>query len=185
VARVGGGATAGAMGASRSGHWAPYVLICAIVGCILLVLRPLPPGSAASLMAPTGLVAIVLVSWVSMRQHDGRLCEFCVAAMPINPAEAAIRYRRRLELAHLGSDRRVVVTYLLVLVGSSALLLGGPPLLRVTGPYAWSAIQATMVYLVLSHTTHRRLQPWCPQCRGGGPDHAADLDPEPSGSRGR
>jgi hypothetical protein len=180
------GAAAGGLGASRWGHRAPNVLIGAIVACIVLVLRPLPPGSVASLVAPSGLVAIVLVSWVSMRQHDARLCEFCVAAMPINPTEAASRYRRRLALAHLGADRRLVAAYLIVLVGSSLLLLGGPPLLRLSGPYAWSGVQATMIYLVLSHTTHRRLQPWCPQCqsRDDG-DPVVDHDPEPTGSRSR
>jgi hypothetical protein len=180
------GAAAGDMGASRWGHLAPNVLIFAIGACIVLVLRPLPPGSLASLVVPAVVVVVVLLSWWSMRQHDRRLCEFCVAAMPINPTQAAIRHRRRLALAHLGADRRLVAAYLVVLVGSNLLLLGGPTLLRISGPYVWSAVQATMIYLVLSHTTHRRLQPWCPQCQGGGGrDHAVDQDPEPSGSRTR
>jgi hypothetical protein len=180
------GASAGATGASWWGHQAPHVLIGSIVACIGLVLRPLPPGSLASVVAPSVLVAVVLLSWVSMRRHDRSLCEFCVAAMPINPTEAATRYRRRLALAHLGADRRIVVAYLVLLVGSCLLLLGGPPMLRLWGPYVWSGVQATMIYLVLSHTTHRRLQPWCPRCQdGGGEDHAVDPDPEPSGSRSR
>lgn len=180
------GASAGAAGASWWGHHAPHVLIGSIVACIALVLRPLPPGSLASVVAPSGLVAVVLLSWVSMRRHDRSLCEFCVTAMPINPTEAADRYRRRLALAHLGADRRIVAAYLVLLVGSYVLLLGGSPVLRLCGPYAWSAVQATMIYLVVSHTTHRRLQPWCPQCQGGGGgDHAVDQDPKPSGSRSR
>jgi hypothetical protein len=161
------------------------VLIAAIVACILLVLRPLPPGSVASLVAPAALVGGVLVSWLAMRQHDSRLCEYCVAAMPINPTEAASRYRGRLAVTHLGSDRKAVAAYLILLVGSSVFLLGGPPLLREVGPYLWSAVQATMIYLVLCHTTHRRLQPWCPQCRGDDGDDEHHRDPTPSGSRSR
>jgi hypothetical protein len=177
------GASAGGLGASRWGHLSPNVLIVAIVSSIALVLRPLPPGSVASLLAPTALVAAVLFGWVSMRQHDSRLCEHCVAAMPMNPTEAASRYRRRLAVTHLGTDRKVVAAYLLLLVGSSVFLMGGPAVLRVVGPYAWSAVQSTMIYLVLCHTTHRRLQPWCPECRGDDGDHAVDRDPTPSGSR--
>jgi hypothetical protein len=180
------GASAGGLGATRWGHLSPHVLIAAIVACIVLVLRPLPPGSVASLVAPAALVGGVLLSWLAMRQHDGRLCEYCVAGMPINPTESASRYRGRLAVAHLGSNRKAVAAYLLVLVGSSVLLVGGSPALRMVGPYVWSAVQATMIYLVLCHTTHRRLQPWCPQCRGGGGgDEAVDRDPAPSGSRGR
>jgi len=179
------GASAGGLGATRWGHLSPHVLIGAIVSCIVLVLRPLPPGSVASLLAPAILVTGVLFSWLAMRQHDSRLCEYCVAAMPMNPAEAASRYRGRLAVAHLGSDRKVVAAYLLVLVGSSVFLVDGSPALRVVGPYLWSAVQATMIYLVLCHTTHRRLQPWCPQCRGDDGDQAVDRDPTPSGSRGR
>ena len=179
------GASAGGLGATRWGHLSPHVLTAAILACIGLVLRPLPPGSVASLVAPAVLVGGVLFSWVSMRQHDSRLCEYCVAAMPVNPTEAAVRYRWRLAVAHLGSDRKVVAAYLLLLVGSSVFLMGGSTVLRTVGPYAWSAVQATMIYLVLCHTTHRRLQPWCPQCRGDDGDDAVDRDPTPSGSRSR
>jgi hypothetical protein len=185
VAYLDAGASAGGLGATRWGHLSPHALIGAIMACIVLVLRPLPPGSVASLVAPAGLVGCVLLSWVAMRQHDSRLCEHCVAAMPINPTEAASRYRSRLAVAHLGSDRKAVAAYLLVLVGSSVFLLGGSPTLSLVGPYLWSAVQATMIYLVLCHTTHRRLQPWCPQCRGDDGDHASDRDATPSGSRGR
>jgi hypothetical protein len=37
---------------------------------------------------------------------------------------------------------------------------------------------------VLSYSTHRKLQPWCPQCRGGnGSDEDVDVpEPVPTGS---
>jgi hypothetical protein len=41
-----------------------------------------------------------------------------------------------------------------------------------------------MIYLVLSYTTHRRLQPWCPACSGGdgGREDADAPEPIPTGS---
>jgi hypothetical protein len=172
------GAATPSHGATWWGHAAPNVLIGAILTSIALVLWPLPPGSAASLVIPVVLVGVVLTSWVAMRQHDRRICEFCMAAMPINPSEAAARFRNRLALAHLGANRRATAAYLLVLVGSSVLLAidSGP-----AGRAAWAVIQSTMIYLVLAYSTHRKLQPWCPQCNGGG-DGVDAPDPVPSGS---
>ena len=41
------------------------------------------------------------------------------------------------------------------------------------GKIAWALIQSSMIYLIMSHATHRRLQPWCPWCSdgGGGSEH--------------
>jgi hypothetical protein len=54
----------------------------------------------------------------------------------------------------------------------------------VVGRALWAAVQSTMVYLMLAYGTHRRLQPWCPQCGGRGDDRQdADApDPLPTGS---
>ena len=70
--------------------------------------------------------------------------------MPINPAEAASRYRGRLAVPTWAPIARAVAAYLLVLVGSSVLphRRAADPA-AVVGPYAWSAVQATMIYLVL------------------------------------
>ena len=168
--------------ASRWGHWSPHVLVGAIVTSIALVLRPLPP-SPASLLVPVLVMAVVLVSWLTMRQHDRGLCELCMAAMPLNPSEAATRCRRRFVVTHLGSDRRALAAYLIVLVASNVLLLPAPGIFHTLGQYAWAAVQVTLIYLVVCYTTHRRLQPWCPECQGRGPGDEERLsDPTPSGS---
>ena len=168
--------------ASRWGHWSPHLLVAAILTSIALVLRPLPPTPLA-LLVPVLVVAVVLVSWLTMRQHDRGLCELCMASMPLNPSEAATRCRRRFVVTHLGSDRRALAAYLIVLVGSNLLLLPGPGLLQTVGQYAWAAAQVTLIYLVVCYTTHRRLQPWCPECQGRGPGEEERLpDPSPSGS---
>ena len=107
-----------------------------------------------------------------------------MSAMPLNPSEAAARCRLRFLVTHLASNRRAVVTYLLFLVSSNVLLLiPGPGTAQTLGQYSWALVQTTMIYLVLCHSTHRRLQPWCPECEGGGPgDEEQVSGPAPSGS---
>ena len=167
----------------RWGHWGSQVLIAAILVTIAIVLRPLPSDSPAVTLVPILLVLTVVTSWRLMRQHDRRLCEDCLRGLPLNPAQDADRFRRRLMLAHLAGDRRVVVGYLLLLLASNLALDPGP-VPSVVGRALWAAVQSTMVYLMLAYGTHRRLQPWCPQCGGGGGDRQdADApDPLPTGS---
>jgi hypothetical protein len=113
-----------------------------------------------------------------MRAHDRTLCEHCVASMPLNPSEQAVRYKRRFWMSHTGAERRFIVPYLVVLLGSN--FFPGT-----IGRIAWAVIQASMIYLILSYSTHRRLQPWCPWCReGGGGDEIVE-SPDPVPSRGR
>lgn len=165
------------------GHWGSQVLIAAILATIANVLTPLPYDSPAAALVPVLLVLTVLAGWLLMRQHDRQLCEDCMRSLPLDPAQEAARFRRRLMLAHLAADRRLVVGYLLLLLASNLVLIEtlvpsdlGRPL--------WAAVQSTMVYLVLAYSTHRRLQPWCRQCGGGGDDSQdADApDPLPAGS---
>lgn len=174
-------------GASRWGHWAPQILIAAIAATVLLAVRPLPVDNPLAALSPLLLVVVVVITWFQMRRHDRGLCELCVRAMPLNPSESAARYRRRLALAHAGSHRRVLVAYLAVLLGSDLLVAVAPSALQRPALMLWAAVQSTLVYLVLSHVTHRRLQPWCVQCggRGDGPDDVVAPTPEPSDSLGR
>lgn len=172
-------------GFGRWGHWGTRILIGAIVGTIALVLKPLPSDSPGAVLVPVALFSIVIASWLMMRQHDRRLCEDCMSAMPLNASEVATRYRRRFALTHLGSNMRVVAAYLVVLIGSNFVLLDAHLLPATMGRYVWAAIQATMIYLVLSYSTHRKLQPWCGICNGGGGGDNDDVDapePVPSGS---
>jgi hypothetical protein len=185
VAYLEAAGTAWGPSASRWGHGAPQVLIGAILTSIVLVLRPLP-ATPAFLLVPILVMAVVLGSWVAMRQHDRSLCERCMAGMPLNPSELAARCRRRFVVTHLGSDRRALAAYLLILVMSNLLLLTPAGPARTVGEYAWAAVQTTLIYLVVCHSTHRRLQPWCPECAGGGPgDESRVYDPTPSGSSQR
>lgn len=165
--------------AERWGHFAPEALIVSIVAVILIRLRP-PAEPAVVLGLSVALIAFVLASWLLMRRHDRGLCEQCLAAMPLNPSALAVRYRRRFWLSHTGAQPRFVIAYLVVLIGSN--FVTSPP-----GRVIWVLMQASMIYLILAYSTHRRLQPWCPWCRndggGDGDDQPATPDPVPGDRR--
>jgi hypothetical protein len=163
----------------RWGHWSAHLLIAAIGASILLGLRAGTP-TTLTLLSALGLLVFVLMTWLMMRQHDRRLCESCAKAIPLNAAEQASQYRRRFATVHAGSNPRIVVPYLIILIGSNFLVTNP------TGRYVWAAVQATMMYLIAAHATHRRLQPWCPWCSDGGggdPPIAVDEPDSPRGGR--
>jgi hypothetical protein len=154
------------------GHFAPELLSAGILAAIALGLRP--PASYLALTLPIALMAFIIATWLLMRRHDRRLCEHCVASMPLNPAERAVRLRRRFWLAHFAPDRRFLIPYFAVLVGSNFLPGTG-------GRVIWAVVQCSMIYLIMSYVAHRRLQPWCPWCSdgGGGSDRDDDVAPPP------
>lgn len=154
--------------AERWGHFGAELLAVAIAGVILLGLHPL--AGAAAMTVPLALFAFVVATWVMMRRHDRRLCEQCMASLPLNPSEQAARHVRRLWVTHAGSQPRLVVPYLAALVGVN--FVPGP-----LGRLLWALLQASMIYLILAYSTHRRLQPWCPWCRGGGGGGEDEDDP--------
>lgn len=155
--------------ADAFGHHASRVLIACIVAVVLLPVAPLP--GLLVLVVPAALFALVLVSWVLMRQHDRRLCELCMLSMPLNPSEQAARYRRRFWMAHTGTEPRFLIPYLVVLISSNSAT-------STPGRVCWALMQLSLVYLVLAATTHRKLQPWCPWCsEDGGGDHVEDVPP--------
>jgi MFS family permease len=154
------------------GHRAVYLLAVIVAVAIALRVYPIPPENPLSVLAPVGLMGLVIWCWVLMRRHDHGLCEGCLTSMPLNPSLDAARYAHRLATAHLGANRPLVVGYLAVLIGSA--FVPGP-----VGLVVWSLAQSTMIYLLLSYTTHRRLQPWCPACKGGGSERDT-VPPNPS-----
>jgi hypothetical protein len=152
------------------GHLAPEILCASIVAAIVVGLRP--PSGPLAITLPISLMALVLVSWLLMRRHDRQLCEQCMAAMPLNAGEKAHRFRRRFWLAHTGAEPRFLVPYLVVLIGSN--FFPGT-----WGRIVWALVQCSMIYLIMSHVTHRRFQPWCPWCSGGGGGSDRDKDVAP------
>jgi hypothetical protein len=150
------------------GHHASGMLVGSIVAVVAIQFVPMAPMTG--LGVSIALFAFVLVSWLAMREHDRRLCESCVMGMPLNPAEQAKRHQRRFWMAHTGSEPRFLVPYLVVLIGSNFAT-------STIGRIGWAIVQLSMIYLILSQSTHRKLQPWCPWCSGGGGGEDVDETP--------
>jgi hypothetical protein len=148
--------------------------IAAIIAGRVLPITPTP----GTLMLSASLFAFVIATWLLMRQHDRHLCEWCAASIPLNPSEQAARYHRRLWTVHTGSNPRYLVPYVIVLVGSNLLT-------SYSGRLFWAVAQSSMIYLIAATTSHRKLQPWCPWCKGdGGGDDVLQDDPDlPRGDR--
>lgn len=156
------------------GHMSADLLCAAVVAAVGLGLYP--PPAALQLTLPVALAVFVLACWLAMRRHDRGLCEHCAAAVPLDAAHRAARYRLRFRAAHAGGQPRVVVVYLAVL----ALANFAP---GIPGRILWAAAQLSLVYALRAAVTHRRLQPWCPLCRGGGVEDTVSTDPLPQDDR--
>jgi hypothetical protein len=135
------------------------MLIASIMAVVAVGLWPLP--GPFQFTVPLTLFGVVLLSWLSMRAHDRRLCEQCAAEMPLNPAARATKLHRRFWMAHTGAEPRFLIPYVVVLIGSNFAT-------STIGRVGWALMQLSMIYLILSQSTHRKLQPWCPWCRDGG-----------------
>jgi len=86
-------------------------------------------------------------------------------------------------MRRMGAEERLVVSYLGAMVVASFALLDPRVVRDSLGRLLWAAVQCTIIHLVLSYSTQRRLQPWCP-LRQGGEDEAAGpdiTDPLPKG----
>jgi hypothetical protein len=154
------------------GHYAPRLLVGVVA---VLVLLTLVPAAAVFVPWPALLVvfALAFLLGVSILVHNRRLCERCIAALPLDASSVAGRYAIRFRVAHLFESRLFALGYLVVLAGSA--FLAGDPL----GRYAWAAAEASLGYLLLVYVTHQRLQPWCPYCKHGGEEQSTPTTPDP------
>ena len=163
---------------------------------ILLVLAALNiAGVDVAWGSWVGLAAMV-VAVAGQRFHDGRICERCVATMPLNGAERAERRRRILRAVHTMREtvylagRPIAPPVALYALGAAAAVAvicetaglerGGRPSLTLFAVLYY----VPMAGLMLALSMHARLQPWCPYCRWGRGDdgpHEEAPDPDPSG----
>lgn len=170
---------------SRWGHAGPTVFVGIIASMALLAVLPVtyPPGGRP--LVSLTFIVLMVVTLVEMRKHDRGLCERCVSDFPLNPSQAAETYRHRLETVHLLAERRVGAWYLAAILVACLLPVLAPPPLRTAALLVWLASLASLVYIVRSGQTHRRLQPWCPQCgHQGGSDKVVTPEPMPLDSMG-
>lgn len=166
--------------ASWWGHTGPRIFAGILGATALLAVLPVsyPPGGKQ--LVSLAVIALMIVTLVEMRRHDRALCERCVADFPLDPARQAETYRRRLATAHLLAERRAATWYLITVLVACLLPMFAPPPLRTPALLLWLAALASLVYLMQSGVTHRRLQPWCPQCGPqGGSDQVETPEPTP------
>ena len=135
----------------------------AIAGILLFGLHPATTRTPAALLIPLALFAFAGFSWIVMRTHDRRLCEPCMRSMPLDAAKTAERYKRRFRTVHLADNRTLVLGYVALLVAGDVLWLRA----GMSGRIVWAVVESSMFYLVFCYSSHRRFQPWCPECRGG------------------
>lgn len=134
----------------------------------------------------TVLVPLLVFSfWLRHRQrkHDRQLCIRCAEAVPLDTEAAVIRHRRALWIMHEPRTLRGNLILAGVLI---AALLGWAIGLIVSMPWHLSSV---IVFVIIgfggivapwSEEWHRRLQPWCPQCRDDNGWDDGDVIPEPS-----
>jgi hypothetical protein len=154
------------------GHYAPWLLATLVGSLIVLTLVPAVSAVVAWQILVLLLAAAVFLG-LSILVHNRRLCERCIAALPLDAAAVAGRFAVRFRVAHLFESKLFALCYLAA-VGGSAVLYSHP-----VGRYGWAVAEASLVYLLLVYVTHQRLQPWCPHCRNGGEERKVPTTPTP------
>ena len=100
------------------GHYAPWLLTIPIGALIVVTLTS---DRSSSVPWPVVVVPLVVAGFLglSLLAHTRRLCERCVAALPLDAAKVADRYGRRFRTAHLFESKLFAFGYLAVVAGSS------------------------------------------------------------------
>jgi len=168
--------------ASRWGHAGPSIFVAIIGSMAVLAVLPVPYPPGGKPLVSFAFIALMITTYVEMRKHDRALCERCVADFPLNPSASAETYKRRLATVHVMAEPRVARWYLvgILIVCLLPIFAHGP--LRLPAMALWLASLVSLGYIVMSGQTHRKLQPWCPQCGNqGGQDKVETPEPMPMG----
>lgn len=165
---------------SRWGHAGPTIFVSILGTMAAFALLPVPYPEGGKPLVSLTFIVLMLVTLIEMRKHDRGLCERCVADFPLNPAQEAETYSKRLETVHLMAEKRIARWYLVAILTACLLPVFAPAPLKIPALMIWLASLASLVYIVRSGQTHRRLQPWCPQCGPqGGTDQVETPDLTP------
>jgi hypothetical protein len=159
------------------GHHGPKALIAVLIALIALTLAPAALPMVVTQAALLGLLALAGGLSFALFGHTRALCERCIAALPLDAAKVAARYRLRFRIAHLAERKPIAFGYL-ALVAVASFVYPHP-----IGRFAAAAAQASLAYLLVVYATHQRLQPWCPGCENGGEESLAPVIPLPVSSR--
>jgi Flp pilus assembly protein TadB len=172
--------------ATRWGHAGPQIIVAMIATMAVLAVLPVAYPEGGKPLLSLAFLALMLTTFWEIRKHDRALCERCAADFPLNPAQDAERYQRRLAVVHLMAEPHVARFYLVSVLVVCLLPLLAPDALRVPVMALWLAALGSVGYLVQSGQTHRKLQPWCHQCgHQGGQDKVDTPEPMPMGGLSR
>ncbi|MFJ8017685.1 hypothetical protein [Streptomyces sp. NPDC096339] len=174
----------------RHRHYGDFlqVFTAAVVICSLAVTSTYTLfGLAAGLF---GIVFMSISMLMQVRHWSGPLCEECIKAMPLNPAESA--QSQRLSKWALRAFHSIHATNLRHLAATAAVclwVLGCAPmyvLLGIDGAEAFADVCLSLglvfnLATVWMLRTHNRLAPWCPYCDDD-EDHDSSV-PDPTGGR--
>ncbi|WP_159945563.1 MULTISPECIES: hypothetical protein [unclassified Nocardiopsis] len=130
----------------------PWTVLLAVPG---LWIPGLPAWALALAFVP--MYAAMALHWAA---HRGRLCELCVAEMPLHGSEVADRWRRPLRTFHWVVDRMGRTALV-----AAAAMIGLGLLLPAAGISLFFVLVSTGLLWAMRHT---RVAVWCPWCRGGG-----------------
>jgi hypothetical protein len=157
------------------GHHAPWLLAILVGSLIAMTLVPYV-AAVLTWYVLAAMLVVALVLGISILAHNRRLCERCIASMPLDASTVAVRFALRFRVAHLFESKLIALGYLAVVAGSSFFYT------HPVGRYGWAVVEASLIYLLFVYVTHQRLQPWCPYCKTGGEEVVTPTRPSPISS---
>ncbi|WP_150237947.1 hypothetical protein [Nocardiopsis quinghaiensis] len=140
----------------------PWTVLLAVPG---LWIPDLPAWALALGFAP--MYAAMALHWAT---HRGRLCELCVADMPLSGSEVAERWRRPLRTFHWVVERLGRTA-----LAAAAVMIALGLLVPAAGVSLFFVLVSTGLLWAMRHS---RVAVWCPWCRhGGGEDEESPVAP--------
>lgn len=121
------------------------------------------PGLAIALIAAVLIAGCVLGASASIA-HLGLTCSYCMDRITTDGAGEATRRARTLRLVHRGGRRIESIALWIAVIAIPAAYITGN---RWVGLLSVPLIP-WLVWNFWIIQVHRRLEPWCPECRRGG-----------------
>lgn len=147
-------------------HQAWKMLLVAYISCVAQTFL----APAAFLWAVANVAAMIALI-ITESRHDRRLCERCIADWPLNPEESVRRARRRLRAFHWLVERLPRRHQYALMAAIAVPYMAAGIWLSDFGFAVFSAGLYSLIGMgAVVNRAHWKLQPWCPQCRGGGGD---------------
>lgn len=147
-------------------HHRTVVAVCAVAAWVAaMAMHPL------STIVGFSAIGCATAVEIADSAHRKKLCEHCMASMPLDlPAEAAAK-RKWLRMYHFHGHTLSLIDLASVVIGTAASV-------RLLGAVGIGAVEIVKHF---TGTNHRRFHPWCPWCHDDdGPDHPEPETPSPT-----